>query len=269
MERKTFNPDLKGRVSKVVACGGMVLSLSGCLSLATNYQGGDGLKVAVAGDSQIYQAENDPSNSLTTAISALKDPVTAENYQVSKSTLIGANTSDLLANPNTAFTGWPSVPDIAVEDLGTNDLHVGPNTNQSYITLADAEKNLSQYLVNTGAQCNVLIEVVETTPWGLDKTAPAWNAYLAQKVIDDPSHNVLVPWKDIVASNPAYVGTDGVHQTSTGRAEFRSAILGGINQCAALILESTTTTSTVPTTSTTIESTTTTVPLETTTTSSP
>jgi hypothetical protein len=211
----------------------VLLLLSGCLPLPSAWVG-SGPYVAVAGDSEIYQLEHDALND---AKHHMRDAFVADGYTVSLSSMIGATTGDLAgfvqSSPSTA--GWPDPgPHITVTALGVNDMHIDPTTGQPSTPLATAKANYTAYLNAVdaaGSQCDVLVEIPTTTPWGLNQTGPSWNAFLASAA--ESRVAVVVPWASMVAQHPEYLGADGVHQTAIGKAAYRAAILGAVGQCTA------------------------------------
>src|SRR5258708_28905679 len=74
---------------------------TGCLPEATPFRGpGTGLRVGLAGDSQLYQAENNSAD-LNVVDTVFTDELVAAGYDVSTTLDIGANTSDLIpGNPH-------------------------------------------------------------------------------------------------------------------------------------------------------------------------
>src|SRR5262245_798711 len=210
----------------------VLLLLSGCLPAPSAWVG-SGPYVAVAGDSQIYGLEHDALND---AQHHVTDAFVASGYEVSVSTLIGAATGDLAgfvqSSPSTA--GWPDPgPQITVTALGVNNIHIDTTTAPPSTPGATAEVNLTAYLNAVdaaGSKCDVLVEIPATTPWGLDRTGPSWNAFLASAAANRVA--VVVPWAGIVAQHPEYL-SDGVHQTATGKAAYLAAILDAVRQCAA------------------------------------
>jgi hypothetical protein len=188
--------------------GVVVVALAACLPKPSPYQGA-GPKVALAGDSQMYLVEHD---FLGDQQYHLTDAVMAAGYQASVSSMIGAGSPDL------KHLVWPSAPNITVTVIGANDLHSG-------VPLSTLETNVYWYWAITGAACNVAAEVPETTPWGLDVSGPPYNAWLRSHA------TVTVPWASTVATHPEYLGSSGVHQTLTGKAAFRAALVDGIVAC--------------------------------------
>lgn len=71
--------------------------------------------------------------------------------------------------------------------------------------------------------------IAETEPWGLDTSGPAYNAALR----DLPSV-VIANWATIVEANPHFVGTDGVHLTSSGSVAYRELFLTTIDSCPSV-----------------------------------
>jgi len=209
------------------------LIVSGCLARPTPWVG-SGLRVGVAGDSEIYQLEHDTLND---SQHHLTDALVVAGFQVSTADVIGASTNDLAALLNHApeTAGWPvPAPQITVTALGVNDMHIDADTGQPHTPVAAAQANLTAYLDQVdaaGSRCDALVEIPETTPWGLDGTGPVWNAFLASTA--ETHVVVVVPWASTVAQHPEYVRSDGVHQTTAGKTAYLAAILAAVRNCAA------------------------------------
>jgi hypothetical protein len=211
----------------------VLLLLSGCLPSPSAWVG-SGPYVAVVGDSEIYQLEHDALND---AQHHMTDAFVAAGYTVSVSSMIGATTGDLAgfvqSSPSTA--GWPDPgPHITVTALGVNDVHTDTTTGRPSTPVATAKANYTAYLNAVdaaGGQCDVLVEIPNTMPWGLNQTGPLWNAFLAS--VAESRVAVVVPWSGMVAQHPEYLSADGVHQTPIGKAAYLAAILDAVGQCAA------------------------------------
>jgi lysophospholipase L1-like esterase len=231
--------ELRGTMSRVRRAGvglgflGVLLLLSGCLPSPSAWVG-SGPRVAVAGDSEIYQLEHDAFND---AQHHMTDAFVAAAYRVSVSSLIGATTRDLagFAQSSASTAGWPHPgPRITVTALGVNDMRIDTTTGQPSTPFATAKANYTAYLNAVdaaGSRCDVLVEIPNTTPWGLNQTGPTWNAFLASTAASRVA--VVVPWAGMVAQHPEYLLADGVHQTALGKAAYLEAILGAVGQCAA------------------------------------
>lgn len=179
--------------------------------------------VSVMGDSLIYQAEGnyqstDPPQRL------LADELVAAGYRAHVSGWIGetiqAGHDDL----------WPIVEnepglDIVVIALGTNDV------NRS-IPLEDSRASLDAWLTETdGVGCVALIGLNESAyAWSLDIYGPAFNQMLAEEADLHPNA-IFVPWVPDLDIH----GHDGdVHfKTAAAAAQYRTAIHGAVDSCAA------------------------------------
>jgi hypothetical protein len=102
---------------------------------------------------------------------------------------------------------------------------------------ATAEANYNTYLAAqnaAGVRCIVVVEISQTSPWGLDVTGPVWNAYLASVVAARPKGSTeIVPWAEQTAVHPEYLESDGVHPTAVGKAALIADISEAMNTCAA------------------------------------
>jgi len=220
--------------SIAVVTGGVVL-ISACLPQPSLWTG-SGLRVAVVGDSQIYMLQHDKFGD---AEQNMTDALVASGYEVSTSDMIGAKATDLppFMAPSLDTAGWPATgPQIAVTALGVNDMHVDPTTEQSMTPISIAEFDYGVYLNfvdAAGSRCDVLVQIPETTPWGLNQTGAVWNAFLSS--IASQSTAVVVPWASTVAQHPEYLGPDGVHQTAAGKVAYLGAITSALNTCAQYI----------------------------------
>jgi hypothetical protein len=186
----------------------------------------------VVGDSEIFQLEH---VSGFDAYHLMTDQLVAAGYRATSSSMIGATTTDLFELMSTQGGGWPSPgPQILVTALGVNDRRINPSTGVSVVPLETSVATLELYLDATAAQCDVLMETPETTPWGLNVTAPAWNDELAR--IAAERNGVVVDWSAAVAANPNYVNPyDQVHQTGDGKQAYYAMIASAVGECAARI----------------------------------
>ena len=99
---------------------------------------------------------------------------------MSTSNEIGAKTADLAAfEASTPKAGFPTPgAQVSVTVLGVNDMHA-ESAGVSSVPYATAKANYAAWLdalAIAGVGCHVLVEIPETTPWGLDQTGPPWNA---------------------------------------------------------------------------------------------
>jgi hypothetical protein len=160
-----------------------------------------------------------------------------QDPRVSTTLAIGAATADLVSTNPHRFRGWPSPgADYDVTALGTNDMHVDPATGRSNVPVDQALDHLDSYLDKeeaAGVECHVLVEIAETSPWGLDVTGPAWNRKLALEA-RQRRNTVVVPMASILKRHLEYLTSDGVHTTASGQAAYRTAVLNALAQCKVL-----------------------------------
>jgi hypothetical protein len=200
-----------------------------CLEAAGPWVGPtDGIRVGVAGDSQVDNAQygpplkepNDQDHHVT-------DALNAAGYQASVAGTIGSNTRDLV--------NWPAWPEPGAQTVvlayGANDMDTTA-TGEPAVPIAEAEANLRAFLERVDPPddgvdvCVVLVEMPElAVAWGHDVWGPQWNAVLA--TIAD----VVVAWSDLTEANPGYLGSDLVHQTAEGRAAYIDAMVAGVQAC--------------------------------------
>lgn len=210
----------------------LVVAAAGCVPAPTPWEGTpDGQRVGLVGDSLLCQAAYGAQCLRAVPTTRhLADAFAAEGLQTSTVAVVGAHTGFLDSIESFPEPG----ADRLVVALGTNDLHVDAQTGESAIPIETAKDELVEYLLRTGAGCNVLVNVYEAPVWSLHQTGPAWNAFLAGGIGGRNGEVVswaVVDWHSIVAADPArYLGPDGVHHTEEGRAAYRQAILDGVTE---------------------------------------
>jgi lysophospholipase L1-like esterase len=205
----------------------VALVAAGCLPTPSAWTG-SGTHVAFVGDSITYNTEHDALNDTN---HHLTDALVTSGYAVSSSDMIGANSTDLAG-----LAAWPAPgASIVSIEIGTNDMHA--TNGQPATPYATAEANYNTYLTAqnaAGVRCVVLVEISETTPWGLDVTGPVWNAFLASVAALRPAGSTdIVPWAEQTAAHPEYLGSDGVHPTAAGKVALIDDITQAMNTCAA------------------------------------
>ena len=212
-----------------IVAGVVAISIvaAGCLPKPSSWTG-SGKHVAFTGDSITYNTEHD---ALGDTNHHLTDALVAAGYAVSSSDGIGANTADLAG-----LDPWPAPgAQIVSIEIGTNDMHA--TNGQPGTPYATAEANYNTYLAAqdaAGVRCIVLVEIAQTSPWGLDVTGPVWNAYLASVAAARPvGSTVILPWAALTAEHPEYLGTDGVHPTAAGKAALIADVTQAMNTSAA------------------------------------
>jgi hypothetical protein len=183
-----------------------------------------GAKVAVIGDSLVFQAEG--NFTFKTSNRYVADDLIALGYQSHVSGWIGAT----LASAHQYI--WPEVSgmtdlDVLVLALGTNDMGGGTS-------VADARATLDAWLDEAaGVGCIALVGVnVHAYAWGLDVTGPPYNAMLADEAATR-DHVIYEEWDPDLAIQ----GTDGdVHfHTPEAAAQYRATLVDAANRCAATL----------------------------------
>jgi lysophospholipase L1-like esterase len=213
----------------------LVVGLSvGCLTVPTPWAGDSGPYVGVIGDSLVQQSNTGGGIDGSDPDHYLQDDLTAAGYRVSLSAFIGATTKDL-----GAVLPFPAPgPEIVVIGLGTNDVR-----NADQTTIGNAIGNIANYLDRRPTACTALITIIDEPGWGLDVSAPLYNAALAQ-LAADRGNTIIADWAAVADAHPEYLGVDGVHHTPLGQAAYRSLIVSAVDQCSDLIAASATTTTT-------------------------
>ena len=180
----------------------------------------------VFGDSLTSFIENGPDHDLFGGPddSFLTDTLVANGHAASVSSLSGASTADLVhVTPKIPAPG----ANVLVIALGTNDRANDPATGKPPISVATALANVNAAIVQTAAECNIVVTVAETTPWGrLDQNAPAYNAGLRAL----PGVNVA-DWALLVAAHPEYLLPNEVHHTTAGAAAYMALFVDAVDAC--------------------------------------
>lgn len=196
------------------------LGVAGCLPAPPAWVGSSGPGVLVVGDSLVNGAQTGGGLDSSDPDRFLDEALNSAGYRASVSKMIGASTGDLvMAKP------LPSpAPDVVVVALGTNDMHDGA------VPVATAVGNIEAYLDEAGAVCSVVVTIVDEPSWGLDVTAPLFNAALVGLAESRPG--VLVAdWAAVVDGHPEFLGSDGVHHTVEGQAAYRALIVDAADRC--------------------------------------
>ena len=225
---------MRRRSALLVSAGVVVALLTGCLPAArpwatpTTTGVGDGHYVGIIGDSLVFRAQY--SSDINWEIHLLDDALAANGFHASVSALMGAATPDIFGANYSQFVGFPEPgADIQIIGLGTND------ANNNAVPVEDFEANLRRYIASQPAStCFRLINVYTgATSWGLDVTAPAYNAALDDIAADQPNVSVI-DWNSIALAHPEYFGTDPTqpHANASGEAAYRFIITFGAAGCA-------------------------------------
>jgi hypothetical protein len=231
---------------------GAALLLTACLPAADPWIApkavgvGTGHHVGVIGDSLVHQADYGTVSG--TSGHYLTDALTNLGFSASTSAAIGAKTPDLFGADNSTFVGFPTPgADIQIIGLGTNDAH------NNSVPVGDYETNLRTYIeLQPPTTCIGLINIYTgATSWGLDVTAPAYNAALAN-IAAQHSNVQVIDWNSLALANPTFFNDPTrPHGNATGQAAYRFIIAQAAASCASALNTSTTTTTTTDTSSTT------------------
>jgi lysophospholipase L1-like esterase len=201
----------------------------------------------VVGDSLVHSSQTGGGIDATDPDRHIDDAAAARGLRASVSAIVGADTADL-----GGLAGFPAPgPDALVIALGTNDMRDG------VVPVDTAIRNLVAAIDRIGAPCTAVVTIIDEPTWGLDVTAPPYNAALAA-LAEARDDVVLADWAGVADAHPEHLQTDGVHLTEEGKAAYRDLLLDGAEACLALHPPVTTTTDPGPTTTSQPGSTTTT-----------
>jgi hypothetical protein len=167
----------------------------------------------------VWQAERP---ALDTTIHHLTDSLTNGGFHVSTSDMIGAKTPDLFGADGSKLTGFPDPgADIEIIGLGTND------ANNLAVPVAQYEANLRNWIdAQSTTTCFWLVNIYTgATSWGLDVTAPAYNAALNRIAADDPTVHIA-DWNAQALAHQSTYFDDPTqpHGNATGQAAYRNMI---------------------------------------------
>ena len=200
-----------------------LLPLTACLE---NPQGpyGDPANPLVGGvgDSLTYHA--DRGASLQSSDHFLADQLVAAGYRASIGATIGASTRDLVN-----WRGWSEAPSTMFVALGTNDRHVIDGA--TAVPLEESIANVEGFLDRWAPACPVLTGLIESSAWGLDESAPAWNDYLQAEAVE--RGGIYVDWWAIASQHPEWYAAGDVHANVDGQTAYRDAIIAGVQACSA------------------------------------
>lgn len=210
--------------------GGVVIATLALASCATGTWTGDpgDPHVAVVGDSLIAFSEN---GSLTGTETLITDDLVAAGTRAWVTGWTGAGFAwayeDLWNLP--AREGV--TPDVLVLALGTNDMHIPPGGTEPLTSVEAVRPVVAAWLAEVPNACVRLIGPAESiTGWGLDVTAPPFNAMLAEEA-------ALHADAEYVAWNPDPAWTENganPHVTPAGRAAYRALIVAEALACLGL-----------------------------------
>jgi hypothetical protein len=195
----------------------------GCLPAPPPWLGETGTTVGVVGDSLVRHAEfgprgrpGDPRRLSTALVDA--------GHRASLSSQVGADTPDLAR-----ITAFPDPgADVLVVALGTNDMHRGT-------PIETAVAAIDEFIDVIGPRCTVLVTIIDEPSWGLDVTAPPYNAAL-HDLAAVRGDAVVVDWGAVADLHPEHLAADGVHHTDSGQAAYRQLIVDGVSACVELTL---------------------------------
>ncbi len=183
--------------------------------------------VGVIGDSLVFQSERSETNGTETLIT---DALVAEGLRAWVTGWTGLTVKVAYPYAWSSPSRLGVVPDILVIALGSNDMHVDAPSGQPYTTPEAARPLLRAWLSSLPATCVRLIGVAESiTEWGLDVTAPPWNAMLAEEAALHGNAE-YVPW----IPDPSWTGNGASpHLTLPGRDAYRDLIVASATSCVA------------------------------------
>jgi hypothetical protein len=202
---------------------GLTLVAAACLPKPSSWYGDSGPYVGVIGDSLVHAAETGGGLDPDDTDRFVSQRLAQSGYRASVSAMIGAVTADLrtvAAFPEPGF-------ELLVLALGTNDMHDGA------VPVDVAIGDIVTYLDAHTPACTALVTIVDEPSWGLDVTAPVYNAALAD-LATERADVIIADWAAVVDAHPEYLGSDGVHHTAAGQEAYRSLIDDAAGQCASL-----------------------------------
>jgi hypothetical protein len=199
---------------------GLLALAAACLPPPPPWQGEVGTTVGLVGDSLLRHAEFGPGR--PSGPGRLSGALVDEGYRASLTARVGAETSDLA--PITSFPDPGAA--LLVVALGTNDMHRGEAV-EVVIHAIDA------FIEAIAPRCTVLVTIVDEPSWGLDVTAPPFNAALVA-LAATRGDVVVADWGAAVDVHPEYLRAGDVHHTDAGQEAYRRLIVDGVLACDAL-----------------------------------
>ncbi len=172
--------------------------------------------IAVVGDSLIYQAEHGSTNDTTKHY--LTNELNAAGWSAQVRAQSSADTNTL-----TTWTTWPSPPAAIVVALGSNDRRIVNGA--PYVPIETSKTNVRGYLDRWPDAVPIFVGIVETAPRGLNITGPEWNTWVRTEAT--ARGGVFVDWSTISKGHPEWFTSDLLHNTATGQAAYRVAIVAG------------------------------------------
>jgi hypothetical protein len=196
----------------IVACDPILPSSSSDVEAPT---------VLVVGDSLVEQANGN-------AAPGESGPLTAALVEAGYEAEVHATFGLKVATTDPwTWSSWrPEDVDVLVIALGTNDMRI---EEYQFGDLEVARSRIQGWFDEAPDACSVSVEINEGgTAWGLDDTAPSYNAMLRD--ISDRT----VPWDPEPPEVELLFGREGVHaDTEVGREAYREAIVRGVQACDA------------------------------------
>ena len=182
--------------------------------------------VAVVGDSLVYQSEQ----AVGTTETLITDDLVAAGTQAWVTGWTGLSYGVAYPNVWNLPDRQGVVPDVLVVALGTNDMRILPGETEPRTTVEAVRPLVAAWLAEVPNACVRLIGPAESiSGWGLDVTAPPFNAMLAEEA-------ALHADAEYVAWNPDPAWTEGgqdPHMTQAGRDAYRAFIVAEVADCLA------------------------------------
>jgi hypothetical protein len=162
-----------------------------CMPPPSSWYGDADIRVGVVGDSLVHAAETGGGLEAGDPDRFLSQEMAAAGYRTSVSAFIGATTFELASLQPFPQPG----PEYLVIGLGTNDMR------DAKVSVETALGNIVSFLGHRPAACTVLITIVDEPAWGLDVTAPLYNAAMVQ-LAADRGDMVIADWAAQIDAHP-------------------------------------------------------------------
>ncbi|MEZ5244622.1 MAG: hypothetical protein R2707_05965 [Acidimicrobiales bacterium] len=177
------------------------------------------------GDSLVFLSE---ASSLSGTETWITDELIAGGFQAYLTGLVGVTVDFTYLHLWNQPSRQGITPDVLVVALGTNDMHVDPQTGLPLTTPEAAAIVLGTWLAEVPDACVRLVGVAESVAgWGLDVTGPGWNAMLVATAAAH-ANATYVAWEPLAAWTG---GGSSPHLTPEGRDAYRDLLVSAATSC--------------------------------------